>query len=616
MAVCLCRSRVLWSFGGMGKDIRALGLLVVLVVACLWPQASHAAWWWPFGKDKVEYRVEFTGVDEEALGWFKELKLDERKGHELENADGLTQELAVRGDRVKQALDAIGYYDAMISQSLRTEGEDKDRPVLVYAIQPGPRYTVGRIVLEWQGAPLQEIDTATLRSKVNEPVNAKKATEDGVDLLARIGQNTCLLALDVAPVVKVYENRTRVDLVFRIKHGAVANFGPTDVSGTRRVSQEAVMRSVTWKEGECYREVKVDETRTNLIQNQLFSSVNISHTTVPDDKGEVPMLVVVRERVARTLKSGLSYSTDEGVVGTVGWEHRNLLGNGEKFNANLRLGTEEQGLDTSLRLPDFFDDKTSLVLNAGYSHEDRDAYTADTVRTGASLERELATHWRGGVGIGYTLTQTDDKLSGESEYGLLSFPTFLQYDSRNDVLDPKRGVFANVNVTPYTETFGDGGQFIKTQGNLQTYLSAALPLSPTLALKVTGGTITGADGQDVPSDLRFYAGGGGSVRGYGYQTLGPRVDGTVVGGSSLLTASAETRFRINDTFGFVAFMDAGNAFDDTLPDRTETLYTSAGVGLRYFTGIGPIRADIAFPLNGDDVGAAGYAVYISIGQSF
>jgi translocation and assembly module TamA len=271
-------------------------------------------------------------------------------------------------------------------------------------------------------------------------------------------------------------------------------------------------------------------------------------------------------------------------------------------------------------LPNFLDDDQTLALRAGVRHEDTDAYVADTIDTGATLERKLARHWRGGLGVGFTLTETDDELSGNSQYGLLSFPGFVEYDSRRNVLDPKRGIFANVTVTPYTETFGDGGQFLKTQGTFQTYISApkrvSIPLSPTLALKVAGGTITGGDGQDVPADIRFYAGGGGSVRGYGYQTLGPRVNNVVVGGSSFVAGSAEARLRFTEEFGGVVFMDAGNAFTDTAPDEQAKLYTSVGIGARYFTSIGPIRADLAIPMNGKDIGAAGYALYISIGQSF
>lgn len=606
---------ILWDFAGMRVRV-LLALLLALVAA---PLHAHAAWWWPFGKDGVDYKVEFSGVEGEVKEWFDHLKLDDTRGQVVETEDGLEQELALRGDRVRLALAALGYYDAVVLQDVR---RIDDKPVLAYRVQKGPRYRVGKIAFEWDGGEaLKDIDEAGLRTKAGEFVNAEAILADGVDMLDRVGRRACLLALDISPLVRLYDGRRNADVVFRIRHGAVANFGPTGVTGNTHVSRDVVLRSVSWRQGRCYNERRVDETRTKLVETQLFSSVDITHPDQPDANGEVPMTVNVTERAARTLRAGVSFNTDEGVVLTGGWEHRNLFGGAEKFNADLTLGQEEYGLKTALRIPSLFkDDANTLVLTAGASHEERDAYTSDKVETGATFERKLGRWWRAGAGVSFRLAETEDALAGNSEYGLLGFPAFVEYDSRRNVLDPRRGMLANVTVTPYTETFGDGGQFLKTQGSLQTYISAPrgvnVPLSPTLAVRVAGGTITGGEGVDVPSDLRFYAGGGGSVRGYGYQSLGPRVNNEPVGGSSFVAGSLETRLRFTEEFGGVVFADAGNAYDGNMPDYGEKLYTSAGVGVRYYTAIGPIRADLAFPINGKDIGAEGYAFYISIGQAF
>lgn len=594
-------------------------LLVVLLALAGLPVRVHAAWWWPFGQDGVDYRVDFVGADGDVADWFKKLKLADTKGQVVETDEGLEQELALRGDRVLLALEALGYYDAVVQQDVRRGG---DEAVLEYRVQPGPRYRVGKVTFEWSGgAPLKEIDESGLRTQVGAFVNAEAIVADGVDMLDRVGRRACLLALDISPLVRIYEGRRRAEVVFRIKHGAVANFGPTEVTGNELVSNDVVLRSVSWKQGRCYNERRVDDTRTNLIESQLFSSVEINHPSQPDASGEVPMTVDVTERAARTLRAGASFSSDDGAVVSSGWEHRNLFGGAEKFNADLTLGQEEQGLETALRLPSFLgDDANTLVMKAGATHEERDAYTSDKLETGATLERKLSRWWKAGAGVTFTLTETEDTLAGNRQYGLLGFPGFVEYDSRRNVLDPKGGMLANVTVTPYTETFGDGGQFLKMQGSLQTYFSAprgtSLPLSPTLALRVAGGTITGGEGVDVPSDLRFYAGGGGSVRGYGYQSLGPRVANEPVGGSSFVAGSVETRLRFTEEFGGVVFADAGNAYDNKMPEYGEKLYTGVGVGVRYYTGIGPIRADLAFPVNGKDIGAEGYAFYISIGQAF
>ncbi len=608
--------RVLCSASSMKKTGVCWTFSALLVGICSVAGVGNvqAAWYWPFGDSGIDYAVELKGVEPELEAWLRELKLDKPDtSRDILTQIDLEQELSVRGERVRLALEAQGYYDGVILPRL----EEGETAVLRYDIRPGPRYRVGAVNVVWEGVPLKDVSVTVFQTKVGEPIQAQVILDDAKALLETVGRRACLLKLEVSPLVKLQEGRRVGEVVLRVRHGAVANFGPTTVSGTVRVRKDVAMRDVTWREGQCYRERLVEETRSKLIENQLFSSVSISHTAVPDSNGEVPMAITVKERAARTLRAGGSFSSDEGVVLSSGWEHRNLWGGGEKLTADLNLGQEEQGLETSLRLPDFGADTQTLVLTGGLGHEERDAYVADTFKVGASVERRLARFWRAGLGVGFNLTQTEDVLAGNSEYGLLSFPGFIEYDSRRNVLDPKRGWLANLSVTPYTETFGDGGQFVKTQGSVQTYLTGrSLPLSPTLALRAAGGSIFGAEGQDVPADIRYYAGGGGSVRGYGYQTLGPRKAGEVVGGSSFVAASAEARLRFTEEFGGVVFMDSGNAFDGTMPESDARLYSSAGVGVRYFTAIGPIRADIAVPLDGKDVGARGYAVYVSIGQSF
>ena len=608
-------------------------MLLACVGVVFFTQPALAAWYWPFGKKTIDYEVKFEGLDEESLAWFESLKLDEpvdvspdsedesssSKSDELLKREALERELVIRGGRIRQALEAIGYYDAAVQQAIQM---NEDMPVLVYSIKPGLRYVVGDVDVVWEGGEaVKAIRLENRKTQVGESVDARSILEDAVAILDDVGNDSCLMRLNVEPQVRLYENRMykgrpRATVVFRIQRGAKADFGETTVSGNTRVKDEVILRSVNWKEGRCFRQTRVDDTRTNLVQSQLFSSVSITYPMQPDADGQVPMHVHVAERDARTLRAGGSFNTEDGVVVTSGWEHRNLWGGAEKLNVGVSVGDERQSLNTSLRLPDFWSDKQVLALTGSVSREDTDAYVATTLEGGASLERPLMRNLRGSLGVGYRLTETEDVLAGNNTYGLLSFPTFLEYDSRNNVLDPKRGIFANLSATPYSETFGDGGRFVKTQFTGQTYVTAPIALSPTLAVKVAAGSIFGAEGNDVPSDLRFYAGGGGSVRGYGYQTLGPRVNGTPVGGSSFLAGSLEGRFRFTDDFGGVIFADAGNAYDQTMPDQNEKFYTSVGTGIRYFTAIGPLRADIAIPLNGKDVGAAGYAVYISIGQSF
>ncbi|TKW60492.1 MAG: hypothetical protein DI628_06205 [Blastochloris viridis] len=600
--------------------LRGVLLCAALLGLMALPMAAQAAWYWPFGKDTLDYKVQFSGIDDATYAWLKELKLDEPKSDtEVTDREGLERELVVRGGRVRQALQARGYYDAILVQDIR-ENEEKV-PVLVYRIQPGVRARIADVNIDWQGkAPLKAFDEQTLGQKRGDYIEAKQILEDATTVLDALGERACVLHLNVTPQVRLYDGMyrggRRAEVVYVVDKGDEAVFGPTTVQGNKDVRSEVVLRQVSWREGRCFRASRVTDTQEKLMETQLFSVVSITYPPTADASGTVPMTIGVTERAPRTLRAGMSYGSDVGFAVTGGWEHRNLMGGGEKFTAGTTIGQEEIGVNTSLRLPAFWHDDQDLILAGSLTDEDRDAYKATTLEGSARLERRLARHWKGSLGVGYRFTESEDSL-GENTYGLLSFPGFLEYDDRRNVLDPRKGLYANLSVTPYKETFGDGGDFVKTQLTAQTYVSPPVALSPTLALKVTGGTIYGAKDSNVPSDIRFYAGGGGSVRGYGYQSIGPRgPDNKPIGGSSFVVGSAEVRTRFTNDFGFVTFLDAGNVYADALPKDMGELYMGAGAGLRYYTAIGPIRLDVGVPLNGKDIGAEGYAIYVSIGQSF
>lgn len=575
---------------------------------------AQASWWWPFGNKNLDYQIEISGVDQDTTEWFSALDLDKpTTSNPPQKKEELRQEAVTHGQRLRKALEAKGYYDALIDQDVKLNQEP---PKIAYQITTGARYRIGKITFVWPGKPVKDFNKQDLQIKEKDYVDAGKIQEDALALFKTLDGETCFLHLNITPVLELDNRRHQAALHYRITHGAQANFGKPVIKGNVRVKDKVILRSVAWKQGECFKQGKVDTTQTRLVQSQLLSSAKVTPMEKPNQDGEVDVVIDVRERVARTITAGLQYTTDKGVGASTGWEHRNFFGGAERLNVDLALAQLEQSINTRLRIPAFLQDSQTLALNAGLKRQDTDAYVTNSLTTGATLERRLSRAWNGGVGVAYTLTQTKDALGGSRQYGLLSFPTFLDYDTRDDTMDTRRGMLANFNVTPYTETFGDGGQFVKTHMNVQGYISSDATLKPTLAMKLTLGSILGAEGRDVPSDLRYYAGGGGSVRGYSYQSLSPRVNGQEVGGSSMMVASTELRVRFTESFGAVAFVDAGNAYADTMPQIGKDLYYGAGVGARYYSPVGPLRLDVAMPLNGKDIGETGYGLYVSLGQAF
>jgi translocation and assembly module TamA len=189
-------------------------------------------------------------------------------------------------------------------------------------------------------------------------------------------------------------------------------------------------------------------------------------------------------------------------------------------------------------------------------------------------------------------------------------------DTTDHDLDPKRGFRISAGITPYLG-FGETARFL-TVGKFQVSAYRAIDEGERfiLAGRVSVGSIFGGSISDIPGNRRFFAGGGGSVRGYEYRSLGPRnAAGQPIGGRSMLEASLELRIRVTETIGIVPFVDVGTTFASSLPDLDSRLRVGAGLGLRYHTPIGPIRLDVATPLERKK-GEKPVALYISLGQAF
>ncbi len=391
-------------------------------------------------------------------------------------------------------------------------------------------------------------------------------------------------------------------------------FGETRISNPDGRTDPGYVRELTtFHDGETYSRAEVDATTEALRGTGLFSGISISSGAA--EGGALPQEIDLTEREARTVRLGASWSTAEGAGVRGSWEHRNLFGRAEKITLGLSIAQIEQSATADFRKPHFLRPDQSLLASAEIAHEESDAYKEDRIKTGVSLERVLTERWTGSLGVTFQLTETEDS-NGRIGYQLFGIPVTLKYDSTDDVLDPSRGIRAALNGTPY---FGASDEEPTTFTKLEAGGSTYFGLTDELILAMRGryGAIAAGDTADVPGSTRFYAGGGGSVRGYGYQMAGPLDNaGDPEGGRSVLEASVETRYRITETIGAVAFIDGGQAFSNTVPSFGDPLLWGAGLGLRYYTPIGPIRADVAVPLNRRRNVDDAFQIYVSLGQAF
>jgi translocation and assembly module TamA len=352
-----------------------------------------------------------------------------------------------------------------------------------------------------------------------------------------------------------------------------------------------------------------------------------------DANGRLPVTFTVSERPLHATGISLAYETNFGPTGRIYWEHRNLFGGAERLRLEAevtRLGISSDTRDAgyraggSLRIPwvlgerlpwiaSLVGEDVGLTLDAWALRERLNAYDRDAVTASAVFDRRLTDHLTVQAGLSFEIGQTG-RDGVFNPFALIGLPAAVRWDSTDSALDPTRGVRASLAVTPYYE-FDRGAVFARVLGTASTYLDLTGEGRSILALRGALGFVPGTGLSDIPLDKRFYAGGGGSVRGFAFQSIGPKTPtGRAEGGASLVEASIEWRQRLWGDIGGVVFLDAGTVGSHATAEFG-TLRFGAGVGLRYHTAIGPIRADIAVPLNREP-GGAGYGVYIGLGQAF
>jgi translocation and assembly module TamA len=515
-----------------------------------------------------------------------------------------------------------GYYDYEVQPDIG----DGDAPQPFVTVTPGPRTTLAPPEIAWIG-PAPDADTVAAARKAI----ALKSGEPGRAAAVIAAEGRMLAAIErrgyadatAEPREVVVDHADRSMLpTYKIRAGERVRLDGVRLTTRGRTSRKWVQRLAPWKAGEVYRPDSVAELERRLNETGAFGAVTVS--LAPESEavnGERPVLVNLADRSKGALELGASYSTQEGAGINSSWLIYNHFGLGDTLTNTLQYAQIDSRAQTQLSLPDWVRPEETLKLTAALYRERPVAYEEYGVGIGADL-----THRYGktsflsfGVTLDGTETQEEEQANivTKSRYrrlATLAVYNAFELDRSDDPLNPTRGWKIDARVQP-TVSVGDGSvTYLKTWAQAAGYLPFEA-IGTVLAARVKIGTIFGGNIPLVPAQDRFYGGGGGSVRGYGYQEVGPRFsDNTPEGGLSLFESSFEVRKRLTEQWGVVAFLDAGSVGLQTNPDFTRPKY-GAGLGVRYNLGFGPIRFDIATPLN-PDKGDPILQIYLSIGQSF
>ena len=548
-----------------------------------------------------------------------------------DGALGLLRRARADENSALKVLRSQGYYDGKAELSVIEPEEEGGKAHVLLTLIAGPLYVIGKTELLFQPELTPLPDTP---GKSHRPVPTSiDGLQPGQPALAR----SVLDAVDKLPGefhVAGYpwartvstrnildREKKTLDVEVTMDAGTPALMGDVIVEGDTGVDPEYIKQLNTWRKGTVWSNNRIESYRERLQKSGLFRGVEIKPAPLSsairkegEAHVELPAVVKVRDASFRTIGASARYSTDVGIGLQGEWQHRNLFGAGEKLTLKAPFAQDKRGLEADFEKPCFLQRGQKLLAGASWLEEDTDAYDSRYQSAYVGLERRLSFRWWSSVKL-YAedgiLTRDDDE-----KYRFLSTIFQLRRDSRNHFVNPTSGTKLELELAPTTGNYEGSFTGVSTKVTASGYWSPFDVDWLVLAGQYSIGSFFGVDIANIPPSLRFFCGGGGSVRGYAYQAIGPRNRyGDPEGGRSFQTVNLEARFRVTKDVGIVPFLDGGMVYSQELPEVFDKLQWAAGLGLRYYTGIGPVRFDFAVPLDkkSDD---KGYQFYISIGQAF
>ncbi len=580
------------------------------------------------GAQQPKARIE--GVQDEELREAIERAVGESKSPATTRFEARRRARGAADDAVA-ALRTQGYYGYEVEPDVVDPDDDDagEPPRAVVRITPGPRFRFLRPGIEWIGAePVPEVGIAAEQAMALRRGAPGKAD----DVLAAEGRILAALQkrgyADAEPgtrqVLVDHQDRS-VQPTFRIAPGELVRMDGLTLGDVGRTNPDWIRGLAPWTPGDVYDPEDVAELERRLLDTGVYDSVGVSlqPREKADADGRRPVLVTVTDREPRTIELSAGYSTSEGAGLDLRRTRYNRFRRADTTTYTLRLAELEQRLEGKLLLPHWRTPQQTLTLVAGVYNERTDAYDATGLGISGDITRRFGktSFVTGGLSFDAARSAEIEQVGNvivraqEKDVFTASALAAFALDRSDDPLDPTEGWRVEGKVEP-TGTLGDvQALYLRVQTQASYYRSLDEEAKTVLAARAKVGSIWGAVLDEVAAPRRFYAGGGGSVRGYGWQAIGPRLsDNTPQGGISLVEASFEVRRKVTERWGAVAFVDAGAVGSDSFPGG-EDFGVGVGVGVRYDLGFGPIRADIAVPLDKRE-GDSGFQIYISIGQAF
>ncbi|MDR3203462.1 MAG: BamA/TamA family outer membrane protein [Deltaproteobacteria bacterium] len=593
-----------------------------------------------------EVTVDFSGEATLADDYKKIADLFSMKETPLSSPQTLNRRLVSSLTQGRDLLKSQGYFEGQAEGKIDYDQSSKKNLVTVL-LTPGPQYTLANANIELTKTPPPDDtngDNLTKKQSITLPLcpappgappcpaidlqaaglkpgaPAVAATVlDAVDRLEGLWKNKGY------PLAKITASRFTIDPATKTLHSHIALYpgpfviiGEPSFSGDSGVKEGYLRNNLTWKAGQNYSQELVDRYRETLLQTGLFKSVEITMNPNDDQSGRRGVLVSLEAAPRRTISGSVNYDSDFGPGVEFSWEHRNLTGWGDKLNVDLPVWGDLQQLGASYQRPYFWGNpRQTLLFDAAALNEKADSYTLTSLSAAAGVERQLNNHLKALVRASLETGSLKEEFDERRQYSIIGLPLSVEWNNANSYLDPTKGMRLSLLLSPYFGHYAEDFKVLKYRFDANWYKLLMGPEKLILAARGTVGAISGSSPSFLPSSLRFFGGGGKSVRGYEYQSIGPKnARGRPTGGGAVGEVGVELRWRFSESMGLTAFIDGGMVYEQpTLSALGKDFLWGGGLGFRYYTPIGPFRLDVATPLTprAED---EPFQLYLSLGQSF
>lgn len=613
-----------WGFVMAAATIHGSGrrVLCVLALCCAFGPGNGA-----MALEKIEFSV--VGGNErleDALRAASVLLAAERSGQT--DAQDIFADARAEYGSLLNTLYAAGHYSAVINVYLDGQEAASIAPLSAperigtarVVVDPGPQFLFGPTRIR----PLPGgtgVAKAFSRDRPAESGVILGAATDGVKAWRDKGHAKARVSRQD---IVADHGAARLSADITLDPGPRLRFGRLRVTGQDRMRLDRIHAIAGLPEGEVFSPAELDRAGQRLRRTGVFKSVNLAEDDAITPPDQIGITATVVEQKRRRYNLGAELGSHEGLSLSGGWLHRNLLGGGERFEITAdvtNIGSGDSGVDyvlgLSLDRPATLTPDTTLGLDISFAHLDEQDFTANLAGIEVALTHVFSDRLSGRLGLGYDhLDMTD--VSGDYIYRHLALPVGLTWDRRDSKTDATRGFYIDVEAKPFLG-FGITDSGARLRGDFRAYRGFGDENRLVLAGRLQAGAILGASLLGTPRDDLFYSGGGGTVRGQPYQSLGVNVlkigtDDISTGGTHFLAGSIEARVKTGDKLGVVGFVDVGRVDVGGFFTDAGDWHAGAGLGVRYATGVGPIRLDIAAPVGGDT--GDGIQIYVGLGQAF